>query len=37
MVLTLYISRFSTLRISCSALKIKPKIEETFDDLKKSF
>ncbi len=37
MVLTLFIRRFSTSRMSCSALKIKPKTEETFDDLKKSF
>jgi hypothetical protein len=36
-VLTLFISRFSTSRISCSDLKFKPEPEETFDDLKKSF
>ena len=36
-VLTLFISMFSTSKISCFALKFKPKAEETFDDLKKSF
>jgi hypothetical protein len=37
MVLTLFISQFSISRISRSALEIKQKTEETFDDLKKSF
>jgi hypothetical protein len=36
-VLTLFISMFSTSRISCYTLKFKPEAKEAFDDLKKSF
>ena len=36
-VLTIFISRFLTSRISYSAMKFKPEAEETFDDLKNSF